>query len=331
MAKEKIVNQKLKLLYIRDYLLEYSDEDHPVSVAKLISFLESRNIFVERKTIYDDIAQLQLYGEDIILKKGKYGGYFYASRNFNLPEIKMLVDSVQVSKFLTESQSLELIKKIERLTNRYEAGELHRQVVVHNRVKTEQTGIFNNIDHISNAINNNHTVRFKYFYYNMQKKPEFKNDGSKYEISPFCLLWEDENYYMLGYDASAGKMKHYRIDRMKNVSATENPRQGQELYEKIDISSYNKKVFNMFHGEEKKVKIRFEKGLVNVVLDKFGKNTTIIPESDSEHFTITVDVDVSMQFYSWLIGLTGQCEVLSPQEVRDELRSIGRKIEKQYK
>lgn len=330
MPKEKIVNQKLKLLYIRDYLLENSDEDHPVSVAGLIAYLKSRNIFVERKTIYDDIAQLQLYGDDILMKKGKYGGYFYASRSFDLPEIKMLVDSVQVSKFLTESQSLELIKKIERLTNKFEAGDLHRQVVVHNRVKTEQTGIFNNIDHISNAINGNHTVTFKYFYYNMQKKPEYKNNGVKYEISPFCLLWEDENYYMLGYDPAAGKMKHYRVDRMKNVSAGGNPRQGQELYEKIDISSYNKKVFNMYHGDEKKVRIRFDKGLVNVVLDKFGQNTSIIPDRDGESFTITVDVDVSMQFYSWLIGLSGQCEVLEPQEARDELRRIGLAIAAQY-
>ncbi len=331
MAREKTVNQKLKLLYIRDYLHDYSDEEHPVSVAQLISYLETQNIFVERKTIYDDIEQLRLYGEDIILLRGKNGGYYCASREFDLPEIKMLVDSVQVSKFITEKQSINLIKKLEHLANKFDADKLHRQVVVQNRVKTEQGNIFSNIDHISHAINNDRTVRFKYFYYNLQKKIEYKNGEKNYEISPFCLLWDNEHYYMLGYDAAAGKLKHYRVDRMKSVSATDNPRQGKEEFAKIDISSYKKRVFNMYHGDEKTVEIRFSNGLVNVVLDRFGKNTTLIPEKDGEHFKICVKVDVSNQFYSWLLGFPGECEVLSPQEIRDDLRKIGKTIAKQYK
>ena len=325
------MNQKLRILYIRDYLRENTNEDNPVSTDQLIAYLKSNGISAERKTIYDDVRLLQAYGDDIVMQRGKNGGYFCASREFDLPEIKMLVDSVQVSKFITEAQSINLIKKLEHLTNRFEAGELHRQVVVQNRVKTVQTNIFSNIDHISNAINNDRTVSFKYFFYNMQKKPEFKNGGARYEISPFCLLWDDENYYMVGYDAAAEKMKHYRVDRMKNVSATENPRLGREIYEKIDISSYNKKVFNMYHGDEKKVKIRFDKDLMSVVLDKFGSGTMIIPDRDGEHFTITVDVVVSKQFYSWLVGLKGQCEVLEPQEARDELAAIGKALAKQYK
>ncbi len=331
MAKEKVASQKLKLLYIMDYLRENSNEEHPVSVKSIIAYLETQNIFVERKTVYDDIAQLIDYGEDIMLQKGKNGGYFYASREFELPEIKMLVDSVQVSKFITESQSIDLIRKLEKLTDKYNAGDLHRQVVVHNRVKTEQANIFSNIDHISAAINSDCTVAFKYFYYDVRKKPVYKNDGEKYEISPFCLLWDDENYYMLGYDDKSGIMKHYRVDRMKSVSATSNPRLGKSEYSRIDISSYNKKVFNMYHGEEQKVKIRFEKGLVNVVLDKFGKSTTMIPDKSGEYFTISVNVDVSMQFYSWLIGLAGKCEVLEPAKMRDDLREIGQKIADQYK
>ncbi len=326
-----MINQKLKLLYIRDYLLENSNEEHPVPAAQLMAHLESNGITVDRKTVYDDIRQLLNYGDDILLQKGKNGGYFYASREFDLPEIKMLVDSVQVSKFITEKQSINLIKKLENLTDRYDAGELHRQVVVQNRVKTEQTNIFSNIDHISNAINNNHTVTFKYFHYNLQKRPEYRNGGEKYEISPFCLLWDDENYYMLGYDAAAGKMKHYRVDRMKNVSATENPRLGKEKFAKVDISSYKKRVFNMYHGDEKTVEIRFTNNLVGVVLDRFGKDTAIIKEKDGEHFRICIKVDVSKQFYSWLLGFPGECEVLSPQEIRDDLREIGKTIAKQYK
>lgn len=330
MPREKSVNQKLKLLYIRDCLLENSNEEHPVSVAALISYLETRGIFVERKTIYDDIEQLRLYGEDILLKKGKYGGYFYASREFELPEIKMLVDSVQVSKFLTEGQSIDLIKKLESLTNRFEAGELHRQVFVRNRVKTEQTNVFSNIDHISAAINRDRTVTFKYFYFDLNKKPRFKNGGRLYEISPFCLIWDDENYYMLGYDAAAGIMKHYRVDRMKSVSSTENQRQGGEAFSRIDISAYGKKVFNMYGGEEKSVKLRFDNSLINVVIDKFGRNTMIVPDKDGRHFTVNVDVLVSAQFYSWLLGFIGECEVLEPAEMREELGRIGRELVGRY-
>ena len=331
MAREKMINQKLKLLYIRDYLHDNSDEEHPVSTARLISHLESNNIFVERKTIYDDIAQLRAYGEDIELRRGKNGGYFCASRDFDLPEIKMLVDSVQVSKFITETQSMKLIKKLEHLANKFDAEKLHRQVVVQNRVKTEQTNIFSNIDHISHAINTNRTIRFRYFKYNLQMQTEEKNNGNFYEISPFFLLWDNENYYMLGFDADAGIMKHYRVDRMKNVSATDNPRLGNDEYEKIDMSSYQKRIFNMYHGEEKAVEIRFSKNLISVVLDKFGKDTMIIPEKDGEHFMISVKIDVSDQFYSWLLGFPGKCEVISPREVRDALKEIGEKIVEQYK
>ncbi len=324
------VSQKLRILYIRDFLMENSNAEHPVSVARIIEHLDSNGINVERKSVYDDIEQLRLYGDDILLVKGKNGGYFYASTDFELPEIKMLVDSVQSSKFITEKQSLDMIKKLEHLTNKYEASQLQRQVVVHNRVKTEQTNIFNNIDHIATAINEDCTVRFKYFNYNIRKAPEFRHGGKVYEISPVCLIWEDENYYMLGFDTESDTVKHYRVDRMKNVLATQNKRTGHEAFDEIDLSSYNKKVFSMFHGEEKNVKIRFSNQLVNVVLDRFGKDVSIFPEADGEHFTVSVDVVVSKQFYSWLFGFPGECEVISPQEVRQELKEIANQTARLY-
>ncbi len=325
------INQKLKILYIRDYLMKNSNEDNPISVAQLIAYLASNGIPVERKTIYDDIAQLQYFGDDILLRKGKNGGYFFASRQFELPEIKMLVDSVQSSKFLTEKQSMELIKKLETLTDKYDAGELQRQVVVKNRVKTEQSNIFSSIDHINSAINGNKTVKFKYFRYNVHKEQEFRYGGKIYEVSPFCLIWEDENYYLLAYDNENGIMKHYRVDRMKNVASTDNPRQGHDLFDQIDISSYNKKVFSMYHGDEKTVKLRFTNELVNVVIDRFGKETIIVPEDDGEHFTVSVSVVVSNQFFGWLFGLADGCEVVSPADVREKMRETAEAVIKQYK
>ncbi len=327
----KGANQKLKMLYIRDYLRENSNFEHPVPVAELIAYLKANGIEVERKTVYDDIAQLQLFGEDICLAKGRNGGYYYDSAEFSLPEIKMLVDSVQSSKFITENQSLELIKKLEKLTNKYDANQLHRQVVVHNRVKTEQTNIFSNIDHISNAIVKDTTVKFRYIKYDIHKNSILRHGGKVYEISPYCLIWEDENYYLLGFDDEAGIIKHFRVDKMKNLSATENRRKGHKIFDEIDISSYNKKVFSMYHGEETKVKIRFRNNLVGVVLDRFGMNAVLVPEVGGEYFTVTADITVSKQFYSWLFGFSGECEILSPDSVREEMKRISAETIALYK
>lgn len=326
----KGANQKLKMLYIRDYLRENSNFEHPVSAAEIIAYLRLNGIDVERKAVYDDIAQLQLYGDDIVLIKGRNGGYCYDSSEFSLPEIKMLVDSVQSSKFITERQSLDLIGKLEKLTDKYEAVQLHRQVVVHNRVKNPQTNIFSNIDHISSAINNDRTILFKYIEYGIDKKPVFRHNGKVYEISPYCLIWEDENYYLLGYDDEAGMIKHFRVDKMKNLSSSETKRKGHEFFDKIDISSYNKKVFSMYRGEETTVRIRFKNSLIGVVFDRFGMDAMITPESGEDCFTVTADVTVSKQFYSWLFGFAGECEVLSPDFVREEIKKISAEMLEQY-
>ncbi|MCQ2461853.1 MAG: WYL domain-containing protein [Clostridia bacterium] len=318
------MNQKLKILFTKDFLSYNSDFEHPVSVQKIIEHLENNGLTAERKSVYDDIEQLQLYGEDIVKRRGRNGGYYYDTQKFELPELKMLVDSVQSSKFITEEQSLELIKKLEGLTNKYNAAALHRQVVVRNRVKTVQTNIFNNIDHISAAINSDCTVKFRYITYDLHKKPIFRHDGDFYEISPYCLIWDDENYYLLGYDAAQDKIKHFRVDKMVNLSATQEKRAGKEKFGEIDISSYNKKVFNMYSGEQTTVKIRFKNHLVGVVLDKFGMNASICPENDGEHFTVATDISVSKQFYSWLFGFAGECEVISPEFVREQVRQTAR-------
>lgn len=326
----KGANSKLKILYILDYLHKNTNEDHPVSTEALIRYLESNGVSAERKTVNDDIRQLNQYFNDAFeYRRGKDGGYYCASRAFELSEIKMLVDSVQSSKFITESQSLELIKKLENLTNKYDAGRLHRQVVVQNRVKSGRDHVFNAIGHISEAINNDMTVQFQYLEYNLKKELVDKHGGKRYEISPVCLVWENENYYMIGYDAAADQIKNFRVDKMKHAHQTEHRRLGHKLYDGIDISSYNKRVFNMFYGDETRVKIRFSNHLIGVVIDKFGKDTIIIPNRD-ETFTVTVDVAVSKQFYAWLFGFPGECEVLSPDFVREEMKNYAEMTLKKY-
>ena len=324
-------NQKLKLLYILDFLRENSNYEHPVSRAAIEKYLADNEINAERKAIYTDIEALNNYGACIELKKGKNGGYYCDSSEFDLPEIKMLVDSVQSSKFITEKQSENLIKKLENLTNKYDARQLHRQVVVQDRVKTKQTNIFANIDRISYAIDEDKKIKFKYLQYNLQKKLEPRHDGKDYVISPIFLLCDNENYYLVAYDSDREKILHFRVDKMKSISTVDEKRDGTNIIKKSDISSYNKKVFSMYHGNEEKVTIKFSKALIGVVIDRFGSDLIIIPSDDGETFTTTINIEVSNQFYGWICSFPGEAEILAPESAREELKKIGKNLAKLYK
>ena len=327
----KGINQKLKIIYLYDYIRKNSNYDHPLKREELQQYLMSNDIECERKTIYDDIRLLNLYFGDVIcFKSGKDGGYYFDGGEFEIPEIKMLVDSVQSSKFITEKQSLELIAKLEGLTNKYDAGLLQRQVVVQDRVKSKQTAVFNYIGHISEAISDDRTVRFQYMEYNLKKELVPKYEGKIYDVSPICLVWDNENYYLVAYDSESSIIKHYRVDKMKNVRITDKRREGRELYRGLSISSYSKKLFSMYHGNLTPVTIRFSNSLVGVVLDKFGKNTIIIPEHGKDTFIVTVDVAVSKQFFAWLFGFSGECEIISPEHVRMEMKKTAEETVKMY-
>ncbi len=328
MAKSS--NQKLKLLYIVRFLMQYSDEEHPVSTAQIIEELSNNGISAERKSIYDDIEALRLFGLDIIQLKGKNGGYYIGEREFELPELKLLVDSIQSSKFITQDKTYKLIKKIESLASAYDGQLLQRQVYVANRVKSMNESIYYAVDVISDAITQNRKIRYKYFEYTVEKAHRYRHDGAFYEISPFALIWDDENYYMLGWDSNAGKMKHYRVDKMEKVSLADCEREGIKEFEKVDMSAYAKTVFGMFGGNEQKVKLRFANHLVGAVLDRFGRDTIIIKDGDS-HFTFTVNVVVSQQFLAWVFGFGAEAEIISPDEVHKEMKKQVSAVKELYK
>lgn len=325
----KSPNQKLKLLYLMQFLLQSSDETHPISVQQMIDELAAHDIKAERKSIYDDLEALRVFGLDIVQTRGKTTGYYVGAREFELPELKLLVDSVQSSKFITEKKTLSLIKKIESLASTYDAQLLQRQVYVRNRVKSMNESVYYNVDEISNAITQDKSIRFKYFDYSVTKERQFRKDGAWYEISPFSLMWDDENYYMLGYDADAGKLKHYRVDKMAEISAAEKCRDGKNAFKKIDMAQYSKEVFGMFTGEIQTVKLRFANHLVGAAIDRFGRDIMIIA-SDGEHFTVSVDVAVSPQFYAWVFGFGTEVEILSPEPVRAEFKERLLELSKLY-
>lgn len=313
-------NQKLKLLYLAQFLHEYTDEEHPASVADIIAYLGSLDIKAERKAIYDDVEALRLFGLDIVQVRGKASGYYVGARDFELPELKLLVDSVQSSKFITQKKTLSLIRKIEALASKFDAQLLQRQVYVRNRVKSMNESVYYNVDEISAAITRDREIEFLYFEYDLSKERRFRRDGAFYTVSPFALMWDDENYYMLAWDDAAGMLKHYRVDKMTRIAHLENARRGKEAFDAVDMSAYSKKVFGMFTGEECRVKLRFANHLIGPVLDRFGKEIFISPDGE-EHFTVHLDVAVSPQFYAWVFGFGAEAEVLSPESVREEMKA----------
>ena len=312
--------QKLKPLYIMNYLLQNSDEDHLVSMSQLIEHLAAHGIPSERKSVYDDIEALRVFGLDIVQGgSGKNAGYYIANRSFELPELKLLVDSVQSSKFITHKKTATLMKKIGTLASIHEAQLLNRQVYVKNRIKTMNESIYYNIDAIQSGISQNKKIQFKYFEYTVQKTRHYRKDGAFYVVSPFAMTWDDENYYLVAFDSQAGIIKHYRVDKMTEISSTEEDRDGLDAYQALDMAVYARKVFGMFSGEEESVQLRFENHLVGAVLDRLGQDVFIIADGD-DHFTVRADVVVSPQFFAWVTGFGAAAQIIGPDDVVEKMR-----------
>ena len=305
-------NQKLKCLYLRQFLLENTDEAHPVTVSQMIDYLARHDITAERKSIYDDIDGLRSYGLDIEYRKAQDGGYFIANREFQLPELKLLVDAVQSSKFLSLRKSNELIAKLEKLASRHEAQALRRQVYVTHRIKNMNESIYYNVDALHSAIAAGSRITFRYFDWDMNGKKKYRHEGKRYRISPWALLWDDENYYLVGYDAEHAERRHYRVDKMESITQTGEERLGKELFAGFDPAAYSRKVFGMYGGEPQKVTLRFESSMSNIVFDRFGRELILTPDREGG-FTVTVEVVPSPQFFAWLTGLGAPVKILSPQ------------------
>lgn len=300
-------------------LLEQTDEEHTLSVPQMIEELERYGVSAERKSIYDDLECLRLFGLDICSVKAKGVGYFVASRDFELPELKLLVDSVQASKFITKKKSLELISKIEGLTSRNTATKLRRQVYVTNRVKTVNEKIYYNVDKIYEAISENRKITFRYFELGVDKQKIYRKEGGLYSESPLALSWDDENYYMIVYKKKYGSFTHYRVDKMDDISICDEKR--EVLEKEFDLSKYTKSVFSMFGGKEVNVTVKFENSLAGVVFDRFGLDVPTM-KIDENHFKCNLNVAVSPVFLAWVAGFGSKAEILSPDAVVQEMKDL---------
>jgi len=333
----KSTNQKLKLLYLSKILHEKSDDGHRLTLKEIQTALKAYGISAERKSLYDDIETLRSSGLDIIGESlGKGYVYYVGSRQFELAELKLLVDAVQASKFITVKKSTSLIKKLGTLTSKYEAQKLRRQVYVADRIKTMNESIYYNVDILHNAIGNNVKIRFQYTQWTVDKILALKKDGEMYEVSPWALSWDNENYYLVAYDnrgqnpsLQEGLIKHYRVDKMMRLSLTEAKREGKEFFEKFNMASYSRKMFGMYHGADELVKIECRNDLAGVIIDRFGKDVSLRP-IDENHFTAIVNVAVSTQFIAWIVGLGDGAKIVSPEYVVTRMKETVRMLSDIY-
>ncbi len=320
-------NQRMKVLYLMRIMLQNTDEKHMISMGDIVEKLQLYGINAERKSLYDDLESLRTFGIDIIYQQGKNGGYYVASRDFELPELKLLVDAVQSSKFISLKKSNELIKKLESYASKYEASQLQRQVYVHKRIKSQNESIYYIIDDIHEAIFKNSKIKFKYCEWNINKEMQFKRNGEYYTVSPWALTWDDENYYLIAHEE--GVLKHFRVDKISSVNIINEHREAASKFDNFDTADYVKKVFGMFGGKSENVTIKLPENMIGVVIDRFGTDVSIRRVSEGV-ISIHTKVEVSHQFFGWVTALGADVRIAAPSNVVEEYRQYIDKIRNQY-
>ena len=324
-------NQKLKLSYLTKIMLEKTDDEHGLTIQQIIDELARYDIPAERKSLYADFADMtdQLGIEIIKEKRGRETTYHVAGRDFEVAEVKLLIDAILSSKFITEKKSNELIKKVKKLVSNYQAAQLQRQVYVQGRIKTMNESIYYNVDSLHTAIAQNSRIKFQYCGWYPDKTLKPLHGGTFFEVSPWALTWDDEYYYLVAFDHYEEMLKHYRVDKMVKISLLDEKRGGKEEFEKFDMGSYSKVNFGMFHGDVKRVHISFPNYMVGVFIDRFGKDVTIRPE-DENRSEIVVNVAVSKQFFGWIASLGRWVKITGPDEVVSEMRDFVMKLANVY-
>lgn len=311
-------DQKGKLLYILKILWEETDEAHPMSAQQIADRVENYGIHCERKSIYPCLDSLSDFGFDII--RGRKGAYM-GSRLFELPELKLLVDAVQSSRFITDKKASSLIQKLSSLTNVHERKNLRGQVYVRNRIRTMNESIYYNIDAISEGIGKNVQIHFKYMSWDSEKNMVPKRGGADYKVSPWCLIWEREKYYLVAYEKETDKIKHFRVDKMKQIKLADDEREGKNEFDRLDMTTYTTENFGMFQGEKETVTLSVDKELAGVIIDRFGTDVWM-HEADKDRLTVVVEVAVSPQFFGWVTAFAGRVRIVKPEYVLDEYRRM---------
>ena len=315
-------NQKFKFIYLMKIMQEKTDDEHSLTMPQIMEELERYDVTAERKSIYADFQDMtDKFGVEIIKEQiGRETYYHVGAREFELAEVKLLIDAIQSSKFITQTKSRELITKIKSFVSEHQAKQLQRQVYINDRVKTMNESVYYNVDDIHTAINQDKKIRFKYYKWDINKKLVPRHNGDWFVVSPWALTWDDENYYLVAFDDLDHRIKHYRVDKMMRISIEKEKRDGKEAFKNFDMAEYSKATFGMYQGTKTNVKIEFANYMCGVFIDRFGKDITFRPV-DNEHSELHVDVNVSPQFFGWIFSLGKDVKVVGPEEVVEELRA----------
>ena len=321
------MNQKFKFTYLMKIMLEKTDDEHSLTMPQIMEELEKYDVTAERKSIYTDFQDMtEKFGVEIIKEQiGRETYYRVGAREFELAEVKLLIDAIQSSKFITQTKSRELITKIKSFVSEHQAKQLQRQVYINDRVKTMNESVYYNVDDIHTAINQNKKIRFKYFKWDINTKLVPRHNGDWFIVSPWALTWDDENYYMVAFDDLDSKIKHYRVDKMMHISIEEEKRSGRDVFRNFDMAEYSKATFGMYQGQKAKVKIQFVNYMCGVFIDRFGKDISFRP-IDDEHSEFHVDVNVSPQFFGWIFSLGKDVKVTGPSEVVERMKVLAREF-----
>ena len=326
----KGTNQKLKLYHLGQIMLEKTDDDHYLTMAEIKEELERYEVTADRKSLYDDLQTLGKFGIEVTGEPvGKSYHYHVTNKQFEIAELKLLVDAIQSSKFITERKSNELIRKLEQFASHYEAQQMNRQVVMSGRVKTMNESIYYNVDHIHTAINENKQISFEYMNWNLKKELVPRHE-ERYTTSPWALSWDDENYYLIGYSSNNEQIKHYRVDKMQKIKILEEKRDGRNVFRDLNVAEHAKASFGMFGGEITDVRLRCANSMAGVIIDRFGKEIMLRPDS-SDHFITNVRVTVSGQFLGWVFALGPLVRIEGPAEVVREMKEALKTLSASYK
>lgn len=298
---------------------EYSDEEHQLTVTDIVALLEAEGVDTNIKTLRKDIEILQNHNFDIIRVPTRPVRYFMGERAFELPELKLLIDAVCSSRFITQKKSHELAKKLSGQASRYQRKELRRNIYATNRVKASNETIYYTVDAINAAINQGKKISFKYTEYGPDLKKVFRNDEEVYELSPYALFWNEDCYYVVGYSSKHENVSVFRVDRLYNPEILNE--KAVKRPENFCLEAYSKQIFEMYDGETVRVRLGCRNGLAKYVVDRFGDNLETKPLS-AESFEVTVDVALSPTFYGWLFGFAGGIRILGPGEVIAEYNDM---------
>ncbi len=321
-----IYNNKTRILLILEILKSDTDEDHALKAADIIKMITDEGLKCDRKTFYDDINSLVDAGYDIIHETG--GGYKLVSRDFEDAELRLLSDAVYSSRFISAGKTKVLAGKLRQLTSSYLASSMKRQLFLSD-AKTPNEDILYSVDALSRAILDDVKVTFEYLVWGPDKKLVTKG-AKKRILSPWALIWQDQNYYLMAYDTDAGKMKHFRVDKMTRVELTSEKRDGREEYEATDMTSYVEGTFSMYGGRRETVTLDFPESLIGIAYDRFGKDVTQ-RAGEKGRILIRSEIFVSNQFYGWLTGLGPEVKINAPESCVKEYSDYLKKILKGYK